>query len=369
MNVADRLLKRFEANISQSLGVRAGGASPGSVETGPARAPQDVAPGPNEGRTRARSLGHMEIENIIPDPDQPRKEFDEPALRRLSRSLAKYGQLLPIRVRWNDRLDKWVIISGERRYRAALAAGLRTVTCHFVEEELSPARVLEEQVIENCLREGLKPVEQARAYQALMERNAWSARRVAEELHVASSTVTKALALLKLPEDVQAQVEGGVVPATVAYELAKLDGPEAKREAATRIALEELSREEAVALVRAATGGRRKTRVRDKGAGKPADPLPGTTEQENTLVVREVRVGDDRATLEYSLANGFNLTITTGLQTAAGDVVAATSYILEDLRANLATMTDPGLPWAGSPICRRCPQSPGFSPGASKDTR
>ncbi len=87
-----------------------------------------------------------------------------------------------------------MIISGERRYRAALKAGLESVTCHFVEEPFPGSRVLEEQVVENCLREDLRPIEQARlAFKALMETNGWSARRVAEELGLGSGTVTKAL--------------------------------------------------------------------------------------------------------------------------------------------------------------------------------
>src|SRR5262249_39892060 len=210
-------------------------------------------PGPNDGRTRARALGYMDITRIIPDPEQPRKEFEADALRRLSRSMARFGQLLPIRVRWDERLGKWVIISGERRYRAALAAGLTTVSCHFVDGELSPARVLEEQLVENCLREDLKPVEQARDYRALMDLNAWSGGRVAEEHDLERSTVVKALALLKLPDEVQEQVESGIIPATTAYELAKPEGSKAKHEVADRIAREKLSRDEAVALVREAT--------------------------------------------------------------------------------------------------------------------
>src|SRR5262249_19847633 len=78
-------------------------------------------------------------------------------------------------------LRRWVIISGERRYGAALAAGLPSVSCHFVERELSASELLQEQLVESCLREDLRPVEQARAFRALMDANGWSARRVADE--------------------------------------------------------------------------------------------------------------------------------------------------------------------------------------------
>jgi ParB family chromosome partitioning protein len=347
MSAADRLLKRFEANINQSLGVRDEATSvPGRVES--LQMPQ--GPGPNDGRTRARALGYMDITRIIPDPEQPRKEFEADALRRLSRSMVKFGQLLPIRVRWDERLGKWVIISGERRYRAALAAGLTTVSCHFVDGELSPARVLEEQLVENCLREDLKPVEQARAYRALMDENAWSARRVAEELHLASSTVVKALALLKLPEEVQEQVESGVIPATTAYELAKLKGSEAKNRVADRIAREKLSRDEAMALVRETTGRSSPLLAREETAENPPTPTPGTAGQEKlALVLREARLEEDHAALEFSLSNGVKVTIATGTQATVGDIVAALSSVLEDLRTRLVQTSDPGIPWVESP--------------------
>src|SRR4051794_38262572 len=116
MSTADRLLARFGSNISQSLGVRATPAmSPeGRGETLALARTDD----PMAGRTRARALGIMDIGNIIPDPDQPRNVFSDESLGRLSESLKKFGQLMPIRVRWNQSLSKWVIISGERRNRA-----------------------------------------------------------------------------------------------------------------------------------------------------------------------------------------------------------------------------------------------------------
>ncbi len=167
--------------------------------------------GPDEGRTRARDAGHMELTRIVPDPDQPRKEFTEDAIERLSASLLKHGQLMPIRVRWNPTLAKWVVISGERRYRAALRAGLKSVACIFAEDGLTHSEILQEQIIENLLREDLKPVEQARAYRQLMDLHGWTAKELAGELQVSQGAISKSLALLTLPHDLQAQVETGVL--------------------------------------------------------------------------------------------------------------------------------------------------------------
>src|SRR4051812_41183364 len=107
---AEILQRRFGKNLGESLGVRTAPTPPT-----PNRFPGEThLPGvsPDDGRTRARDAGHMELERIIPDPDQPRKEFAPDAIARLAESLKKHGQLQPIRVRWNASAGKWVVISG-----------------------------------------------------------------------------------------------------------------------------------------------------------------------------------------------------------------------------------------------------------------
>src|SRR5262249_24202580 len=144
------LERRFGGHLLESLGLR----KPQEPTENPAPAAPPAA-GPAEGRTRARNAGYMDLDRIVPDPNQPRKEFGQDAIDRLAESFKKYGQLQPIRVRWEAGLAKWVVISGERRYRAALQAGLEQVACIFVEDELTPPEILQEQMIENCLREDL----------------------------------------------------------------------------------------------------------------------------------------------------------------------------------------------------------------------
>src|SRR5690606_17908605 len=140
---------------------------------------------------------------------QPRLEFADEAIERLAASIRDKGQLSAIRVRWSDDHQKWIIIAGERRWRATQRAGLPTIDCYFHEEEISRSEVLEQQLIENLLREDLKPVEQAKAFAGLMDLNEWAAKRVAEALRVQPSTVSRALALLKLPEEIQQRVDAG----------------------------------------------------------------------------------------------------------------------------------------------------------------
>jgi len=272
---SEALQRRFGQNLSESLGVRH--SATGAVPPLP-RSPGEPFPresGPDDGRTRARDAGHMELARIVPDPDQPRKEFTDEAIERLSASLLKHGQLMPIRVRWNPGLAKWVVISGERRYRAAVRAGLTTVACTFAEDGLTSGEILQEQIVENLLREDLKPIEQARAYRQLMDLHNWTAKELAGELQVSQGAISKSLSLLTLPEELQAQVDQGVLPATTAYEVAKVADPIAQRAVARRVVDEHLTRDDATAAVRAVSA--KPAQVREPRAKPPRAEAPAPT--------------------------------------------------------------------------------------------
>lgn len=271
---AESLQRRFGSNLSESLGVRAGVAAGVPSPTGPF--PRETSP--DDGRTRARDAGHMEIDRIVPDPDQPRKEFSDDAIDRLAASLLKHGQLMPIRVRWNPAIGKWLVISGERRYRAALRAGLKTVACVFADDGLSPSEILQEQIIENLLREDLKPIEQARAYRQLMDLHGWTAKELSGELHVSQGAISKSLSLLTLPAELQGQVEEGAIPATAAYEVAKVEDRAVQREIARRIVDEDLTRDAAAEAVREVSGRpARAGASNSKAKGRGGTPSRGST--------------------------------------------------------------------------------------------
>jgi ParB family chromosome partitioning protein len=274
---AESLQRRFGQNLSESLGVRAGGLG-GAGGIGPAPGtgfPRETSP--DDGRTRARDAGHMEIDRIVPDPDQPRKEFSDDAIERLSASLLKHGQLMPIRVRWNAGLGKWVVISGERRYRAAMRAGLKTVACVFADNGLTPSEILQEQIVENLLREDLKPIEQARAYRQLMDLHGWTAKELAGELQVSQGAVSKSLSLLSLPVELQEQVDDGSIPATAAYEVAKVEDKAVQREIARRIIDEDLTRDAAADVVREAVGKPARTGGSKENKGRGVIPGRGSS--------------------------------------------------------------------------------------------
>ncbi len=195
------------------MGVRAADTRP---QLSPIASKKDV------GRRPLRKAGRVSIELVVPDPQQPRTEFADEAIERLAASIREKGQLLPIHVRWSTELEQWLIISGERRWRATRRAGLQTIDCYFHEASLADSEVLEQQLIENLLREDLKPIEEARAFSTLMELNGWNGKELATGLHVSASRVSRALALLDLPEEIQSRVEAGELAARSAYELSKL---------------------------------------------------------------------------------------------------------------------------------------------------
>ena len=234
-------LDAFATNMQESMGVR-------QAELRPVLAP---APGKKDaGRRPLRNVGRLAIAQVVPDPAQPRVEFAEEALERLASSILDKGQLSPIRVRWSEDLEKWMIISGERRWRAAQQAGLTEIECYFHEAELSSSEILEQQLIENCLREDLQPIEEAQAFAELMKLNCWTGKEVAGALRVHPSRVSRALALLKLPEEIQEQVNAGVIPARSAYEISKLPNIDAQTDLAKKAAAGELSHNQAANAVR-----------------------------------------------------------------------------------------------------------------------
>ncbi len=165
----------------------------------------------------------------------------------------------------------WVIISGERRWRATKLAGLPTIDCHFHEAGLTRSEVLEQQLIENLLREDLQPMEEARAFSTLMDINGWNGKKLALALRIPASKVSRTLALLRLPEEIQRRVARGEIPARSAYELSKVADDRARTALADRAAAGSMTHE-AIALAARSRKGRtaakpRNTRVTFLGEG------------------------------------------------------------------------------------------------------
>jgi ParB family chromosome partitioning protein len=278
MGKLDDLLRTGAANIDESmgLGVVRGPGTPSAVPS--------AAPARWQGVTKSRGAVEIPVEKLHRDPNQPREEFDEPALARLAESIRTRGQLQPIRVRWDEGRGAYVIIAGERRWRAAGMAGLATVSAVVVEGELPPAELLAVQLVENCLREDLRPVEQARAYRALLDQNGWSIRQLASELALDHSAVAKTLKLLELPGSVQVFVESGELPTWTAFEVAKAETPQLQEELARRAVAERLTATETAEAVRRSTG--RKGKGREAGR-KPTSRVFREAEGKVTVELRK----------------------------------------------------------------------------------
>jgi ParB family transcriptional regulator, chromosome partitioning protein len=190
------------------------------------------------------------VDRIAPDPDQPRRDWsDEESIRDLGESIKSRGLLQPVRVR-RAADGNWIIITGERRWRAAKLVGVEALPAIEVTEPLSASEILEDQLVENALRVNLAPVEQAHAFKALIDATGMSQRALAEKLHISHVAVVQALALLKLPEDVREAVEQGALAPTTAYEVAKLDDPAEQTALAERVVAENLTRAAVIEEVR-----------------------------------------------------------------------------------------------------------------------
>jgi ParB family chromosome partitioning protein len=275
MGKLDDLTKAGGANVAESMGAsRAAGPPPGMDPTMARRMPAHL-----EGVARDKDAARIGIDRIVRDPGQPREEFDEESLHRLADSLRQRGQLQPIRVRWDEGQGKYVILVGERRWRAAQMAGFASLSCIIVEGELNDAERLSIQLVENALREDLRPVEQARAYQTLMESHGWSGNQLARELHIAQASVAKALALLDLPEQVQDQVDRGSLAASVAYEVSKLPDDGQRIELAEAAVAGKLTRSEVAEAVKA-------VRARRPAPDARPDPVEVEVEPGVHVVIR-----------------------------------------------------------------------------------
>lgn len=243
----DDLKRSIGGNVTESMGAARPSMLPAGLDPGSAvRKPREL-----EGVSKEKAAARIAIDRIVPDENQPREEFDEDALRRLSESLRTRGQLQPIRVRWDQGRGVYVILVGERRWRAAKLAGMIELSCTIDEGELSAEERLEVQLVENALREDLRPVEQAKAYRALMKVKGWSGNQLSKELHIGQASVVRALSLLDLPSAVQARVEQGELAPSSAAEIAQLPDHKTQAAVAEAVVAGGLKRDEVTALVRA----------------------------------------------------------------------------------------------------------------------
>ena len=190
----------------------------------------------------------LPISQVEPGLNQPRKRFEQGALDDLAESIRVHGIIQPLTVR---RLASgyYQIIAGERRWRAAKAAGLQEVPAVIIEAD--DRKVMELGLIENLQREDLNPAEEARGYRTLMEEYGLTQEQVAQQMGKSRPAITNTLRLLALPDEVMALMEEGVLSAGHARAILGAPSPALQKEAAARVVKEQLSVRQTEALVRA----------------------------------------------------------------------------------------------------------------------
>ncbi|TVQ87295.1 MAG: ParB/RepB/Spo0J family partition protein [Deltaproteobacteria bacterium] len=150
------------------------------------------------------------LDEIRPNPEQPREHFEPAALQALANSIASHGVLSPLVVRRED--GRYVLLAGERRLRAAGLAGLHEVPC-LVRDAASSLEQLEVALVENLLREDLDPIEAARGYRRLLDDFGLTQEQVAQRVGRKRATIANAVRLLELPDAILAAVQSGQISA------------------------------------------------------------------------------------------------------------------------------------------------------------
>jgi len=184
------------------------------------------------------SVTSVLITQLRPNPYQPRTEFDGDTLNELSASIKSKGILQPLLVE-PEQDGLHTIIAGERRYRAAKMAGVKEVP--VVVRDFSEREKLEIALIENIQREDLNPIEEARAYQSLMESHSLSQEELAEHLGKNRTTLANAVRLLRLSEEMQQALVDGVITSGHARALLAVKAPDQRKMLFARIITEQLS--------------------------------------------------------------------------------------------------------------------------------
>ena len=168
------------------------------------------------------SISEIELSKISVNPNQPRREFDPTALQELSDSIAEIGIIQPITLRKLDD-NSYQIIAGERRYRASLKAGLKTIPAYI--RTADDENVMEMALVENIQREDLNSMEIALAYQQLLEQYSLTQERLSERVGKKRTTIANYLRLLKLPATIQVALKNREIDMGHARALLSLDDP------------------------------------------------------------------------------------------------------------------------------------------------
>lgn len=197
----------------------------------------------------------LKINDIEPNKEQPRKEFDPEQLNMLAGSITKHGVIQPLTVR--EKNGAYQIVAGERRWRAAKIAGLSEVPVRIM--ELTDSETAQIALIENLQREDLNPIEEANGYKILSEKYGLKQEEIASSVGKARSSITNTMRLLDLPEEVKELTRQGMLSQGHCKALLSLQDEVKQLELAHKTASEQLSVRQLESLCRAASAAPKKT--------------------------------------------------------------------------------------------------------------
>lgn len=192
----------------------------------------------NEGNIE---ITELDINRIVAREDQPRKKFDGESLKELAKSLEEHGILQPVLVR--EKEDRYELVAGERRWRAAQMAGLQMIPA--IIRQLDDSQAGELSLIENLQREDLTAVEEAKAYRLMMDRYQYTQEMLSHKIGKSRSHIANTLRILNLPYSILEFIESGQISAGHARALLSLPGPKEQLAAAREITVRGMSVREA----------------------------------------------------------------------------------------------------------------------------
>lgn len=191
-------------------------------------------------------IDEIDLELIDPMLDQPRQSFDDNSISELAQSIERDGVISPLIVVRAD--DRYSIVAGERRFRASKLAGLNSVPC--IVKDLSNEQIYKLSLIENIQREDLNPIDEAEAYQRLIEKFNYTQEQLAEGLGKSRSSIANSLRLNKLSEAVKQSIRDSKISLGHAKVLAGLDSKELQEKLCRRVINENLSVRELEAVIK-----------------------------------------------------------------------------------------------------------------------
>ncbi len=241
------------------------------------------------------SISEVELSKIVANPDQPRRNFDEDALAELADSIREHGVISPITLRKNDD-GTYMIIAGERRFRASKMAGLNSIPAYI--RTAKDEQVMEWALIENIQREDLDAIEIALAYQRLMDEYQLTQERMSERVGKKRATVANYLRLLKLPAEIQMGIKEKKIDMGHARAILGSQSTEQQLDLYQRILSEGLSVRKVEQLV---SEDKPQKPAKAKAAKKESNPQYVQLEQQlGEAIGRKVKIADGKLTIFFN---------------------------------------------------------------------